>query len=98
MGRNLTYKEIPVLHSVHDIIVTQFTNNLNALKVILLKAEAQANVRKFSPDAFLELRIAPDMFPLRTQVQITCDTAKFTAARMSGKTAPSFPDDEKTLM
>ena len=36
-----------------------------------------------------------DLF--RQQVQNATDHAKFTAARLSGKTAPSWPDDEKTF-
>lgn len=86
-----------MLHSVHDITINQFSRSLEALKVILLKAEDHANLRKFKPDLLLELRIAPDMFPLVRQVQMACDTAKFAAARMSAKTAPIHPDDEKTL-
>ena len=32
------------------------------------KAQARAEARKYSPDAYLALRLAPDMLPLTKQV------------------------------
>lgn len=84
-------------HSVHDLVSTQFSRTLKALRNCLKKAQTHAVDRKFDENLFLQTRIAPDMFPLARQVQIACDTAKGTIARLSGKTAPSFADDEKTL-
>ncbi len=48
-------------------------------------------------DALLELRLAPDQFALARQVQTACDTAKLSAARLTGTEAPSHPDTEKTI-
>ena len=53
--------------------------------------------RRFDPNVFLELRLAPDQFPFARQIQITCDTAKLAASRLTGKDAPSQPDTEKTI-
>lgn len=75
----------------------QFTKMLGNLSRILDKAEAHAEARKFSPDNYLNLRLAPDMFTFTRQVQIACDIGKFYAARMSGKDAPKHPDDETTF-
>lgn len=84
-------------HSVHELTAIQFTRGLKGLKEILKKAQSYASDRKFDENNFLQLRLAPDMFPLVRQVQITTDTAKGAVARLSGKTPPSFPDEEKTM-
>src|SRR5262249_6131832 len=49
------------------------------------------------PNVYLGLRLAPDQFALVRQVQIACDTPKLAASRLSGKEAPSHPDNEQTL-
>jgi hypothetical protein len=84
-------------HNVNDIIVNQFTRSLKALKNILKTAEAHATERKFDPNLFLDMRLAPDMFPLVRQVRFVSDTAKGAVSRLSGKTAPVFEDNEKTM-
>jgi hypothetical protein len=61
------------------------------------KAEAHARARKFEPDAFLALRLAPDMLPLARQIQIATDAAKGCMARLAGTELPKWPDDETTL-
>lgn len=84
-------------HDIHDIIINQFTRNLEALKLVLEKGEAFAKEREYDSSLLLQLRAAPDMLPLVKQVQICCDTTKLTASRLSGKTAPAFADEEKTI-
>lgn len=84
-------------HSVHDLIAVQFSRSLLGLKGLLLKARAHAETRKFDENLFLQLRVAPDMFPFVKQIQITTDGAKGAAARLTGKTAPVFADNETTL-
>ena len=84
-------------HSVNDLVVNQFSRSLIALKGMLGKAREHAEGRKFDENTFLQMRLAPDMFPFVKQVQITTDTAKFAASRLSGKAAPTFNDDETTL-
>ena len=60
-------------------------------------AAASAKARSFDPAVFLGLRLAPDQFAFARQVQITCDTAKVAAVRLTGKEAPAFPDTEQTV-
>lgn len=84
-------------HSVNDLVVNQYTRSLNALKGILKKGQAFAKERNFDENLLLQLRLAPDMFPLVKQVQITSDIAKASAAKLANKAMPSFADDEKTL-
>jgi uncharacterized protein len=60
-------------------------------------ASAHAQARSFDPNAFVQFRLAPDQFAFARQVQLTCDTAKFAASRLTGKEAPSHPDTEQTI-
>jgi len=82
---------------LYDITITQYRKMLDNLSHILDKAAQYAEAKKFSVDVLLNSRLAPDQFNLIRQVQISCDTAKFGAARVCGKEAPSHPDTEATL-
>ena len=60
-------------------------------------AAKHAEAKKFDVDTLCIARLAPDMYSFTKQVQATCDAAKFTAARLSGKEAPVHPDTEATM-
>ena len=60
-------------------------------------AAAYAETKKFDSNVFLGLRLAPDQFTFSRQVQITCDTAKLGASRLTGKDAPVQPDTEQSV-
>ena len=83
--------------NIYDAAVPVVTHFLNALSVILKKAEAHCEAKKIDPEALLTARLFPDMFPLRRQVQLACDFAKGAGARLAGIPVPSFPDEEKTF-
>lgn len=83
--------------SIYSATVPVLTRQLNSLLAILEKAEAYAAERKFDVDNFVDTRLAPDMLSFKFQVQSASDHAKFIAARISGKTPPSWPDEEKTF-
>ena len=83
--------------SLHSASVPALTRMLGNLLAILDKAQAHAEARKFSPDAYLALRLAPDMLAFTRQVLIACDTAKGCAARLGGVELPAWPDNEATL-
>ncbi len=70
---------------------------LGSLDHILDKAVAYAHAKKFEPSVLLGSRLAPDMFPLARQIQMTCDQAKYAAARGAGKDAPPHEDKETTV-
>lgn len=80
-----------------DASVPVFIHFLNGLAALLRKTEVHAQAKKLDPDAFLFARLFPDMFTFTKQVQLACDFAKGTSARIAGVTAPSHPDDEKTF-
>jgi uncharacterized protein len=83
--------------SLYSSSVPQLSKMLQNLDRWLTKAEENAKARSFDPAVLLTSRLAPDQYALTRQVQAACDSAKFTAARLSGKTAPSHPDTETTL-
>jgi uncharacterized protein len=70
---------------------------LDALTVLLDKAEAFATQKKCDPAVLLSWRIAPDMFTFARQVQIVSDQAKNGSARLAGIEPPRFEDTEKTI-
>lgn len=83
--------------SMYAITVPVFTRYLNNLDAILVKAEAFAATRKVKPEVLVASRLAPDMHPLAFQVQSTTDRIKFALSRLTGRTPPSWEDNETTL-
>jgi hypothetical protein len=70
---------------------------LTALKAILGQAAAHASEKSIEPDALLQARLFPDMFPLLKQVQIAADFSRGITARLAGVEVPSFEGQEKTF-
>ncbi|MBM3480530.1 MAG: DUF1993 domain-containing protein [Alphaproteobacteria bacterium] len=70
---------------------------LASLDHILALGAAHAAARKIDPLVLTGDRLAPDMFPLRRQVQIACDAVKNGLARIAGVEAPKFEDDETSF-
>ena len=83
--------------SLHTASVPVFTQLLGGLADVLAKAQAHATERKIEPDALLQSRLFPDMFPLLRQVQIACDFAKSVSARLAGAEVPAWEDNERTF-
>jgi len=80
---------------IFDTIVTGFIRNLHGLKTILHKTEEHAKNNKFDVNTFMDVKLAPDMFNFTRQIQMASDNAKGAVARLSGKEAPKFDDNEK---
>lgn len=78
-------------------IFAQMKKQLGQMEKWLAAAAAHAETKKFDPNVFLSLRLAPDQFAFARQVQSACDTAKLGASRITGKEAPVQPDNEQTL-
>lgn len=70
---------------------------LGALKGMLMKGEAYARKLNLEDSVLLSARLYPDMFDLKRQVQIACDTVARGAARLAGQDMPEFPDTEQTF-
>jgi hypothetical protein len=83
--------------SMYQASVPRFVNILGNLSDILDKAQAYVDAKKLDPAALTAYRLFPDMLPMRSQVQIACDTAKGAVARLAGVEIPVHEDNEKTL-
>ncbi len=83
--------------SLYPNAITQPKKMLTNLGKWLDTAVAHAQKKPFEADVLLAARLAPDQFALVRQVQSACDTAKLTAARLTGKEAPKHPDTETTM-
>ncbi|MEP6677939.1 MAG: DUF1993 domain-containing protein [Betaproteobacteria bacterium] len=83
--------------SIYQASVPVFVRSLNSLKNILAKGATHAQAKKIDEEAFMQARLAPDMFPLTTQVHIATDMARGGAARLTGSEPPKYEDTEKTF-
>ncbi len=78
-------------------IFSQMKKQLGQIDKWLDAATAFAKTKSFDANVITTFRLAPDQFPFARQLQITCDTAKMGAARISGKEAPVQADTEQTI-
>ena len=72
--------------------VARYANTLATLDHLLTAGEAHG-----SGDDMLEWRLAPDMFPLRRQVQFVINLAVQWASRAAGLPVPPSVEGESTL-
>jgi hypothetical protein len=83
---------------MYAVSVPVFIRHLNGLSSILDKAAAHAAARKINEADLLNMRLAPDMFPLVRQVRAATDHAANAAGRLSGKELLKFANDEATIL
>lgn len=82
---------------MHRRSVAVFDRFLSTLATLLDKAEAHCEARKIRPEVLLTARLFPDMFPLTRQVQLACDFAARSTARLAGQEPKAFPDTETSF-
>ena len=73
-----------------DDVLRLFEKMLDNLDRWLDKAETHAKERSFEVDVLAQARLAPDQFTLAQQVQSACDQAKYAAAYLGARPAPSY--------
>ncbi len=83
--------------TMHSASAPVFNRILGNMLVWLDRAEAHAQARKFDPNNYLGLRLAPDMLPLSRQIQIASDGAKGCMSRLAGAEIPKWEDNEASL-
>ncbi|MEO6017173.1 MAG: DUF1993 domain-containing protein [Polaromonas sp.] len=83
--------------SIYTTSIPVFKQMLGGLREVLAKAEAHAAAKKIDPNALLQARLFPDMFPLLRQVQVASDFAKSVSARLAGVEVPKMEDTEQTF-
>jgi hypothetical protein len=77
--------------------VPVFKQLLTALKTMLAQADAYTAAKSIEPDALLQARLYPDMFPLVKQVQVASDFARGISARLAGTEVPTYEGKEKSF-
>lgn len=84
-------------YAIYTASIPVFQQMLGGLQTVLRKAEAHALEKKIDPNALLQARLFPDMFPLLRQVQVASDFAKSVSARLAGVEVPKLEDKEQTF-
>lgn len=83
--------------SHYKLSAVQMSIVLRNLGACLKKASGCAEAKGTSADDYLQFRLSPDMRPFVFQIQASCDTAKFAAARLAAVEPPKHPDEEATM-
>ena len=83
--------------SLYGASVPAILQMLGTLSIILKKTAAHAALKGVEPKTILDDSLIEDMHTMTRQVQIACDHAKGTVARLSGKDNPRFEDNEATI-
>ena len=82
---------------IYDSSIPVFKQMLGGLQIVLHKAQTHATDKKLDPNALLQARLFPEMFPLLRQVQVASDFAKSVSARLAGVEVPKMDDNEQTF-
>ena len=83
--------------SFYDATVPAFQQMLKSLSGLLTKAEAHCKTKNIEPDVLLGARLYRDMLPLSKQIQLACDFAGKSCARLAHIDVPTTPDTEKSF-
>ncbi len=78
---------------LHSITVPAYENALRALSAQLDKALAWGAENNVGEVQLLAARLAPDMFPLPTQIRFSCGQALQALTRLGAPGAPDISDD-----
>jgi hypothetical protein len=84
-----------MISPMYSSSVPVFKQLLKATQSILAQAREHAGARSLDPDALLQARLYPDMFPLLKQVQIAADFARGVSARLAGVEVPVYEGKEQ---
>ena len=90
-------QKVSMTNPVYTSSIPVFQQMLGGLQTVLHKAEAHVTDKKIDPNALLQARLFPDMFPLLRQVQVASDFAKGVSARLAGVDVPKMEDNEQTF-
>ena len=80
-----------------NLAIDTFVPALRTLAGVLEKGAAHAREKGGDPEALLKERLAPDMFPLSSQIQLACHHAKDGSARATGQEPPKVEIKELTF-
>jgi hypothetical protein len=78
---------------LYDLTVPAYQNGLKALSAELSRALAWGSENGIGELQFAVARLAPDMFPLASQIRFTCTQALQPLARLGVSNIPEFAED-----
>jgi hypothetical protein len=82
---------------VYELAIETFVPMLKTLATLLEKGAEHARATGTETEILVDARLAADMFPLSTQVQLACHHARDAAARLTGKTPHKIDNKNLTL-
>ena len=85
------------MNHIFDNVPKLLNNRMQATIELLQKIPAFLEEKGMSEAELMEVRLAPDMFPFKRQIQLMSDSAKGAVARLNGIEAPKMEDNEQTL-
>jgi hypothetical protein len=83
--------------SMHALVVDSFAPMLGTLTHLMTKARDHAVSKGVDVATLVEARLAPDMYPFRTQVQIACFHSHNTLALLAGREGPAIDNPQETI-
>lgn len=83
--------------TIYDASIPPLVFMLENLGHVLRVGENHARENGIEAKAYLEARLAPDMFALTRQVQVATDMAKGCGARLAGVEIPKYEDNEASF-
>ncbi|KKC24599.1 DUF1993 domain-containing protein [Sphingomonas sp. SRS2] len=84
--------------TLHAAAIQPVRRALTNLAACFAKAADHFAAREIAEAEWLGAALAPDMYPLLRQIQVSSDAAKNMAARLSGGEAPAMPDTETSVV
>jgi hypothetical protein len=83
--------------SLFQVSVPTYVRHLGSLSAIIQKAIVYCAENKIDPNALLQARLYPDMFPLTHQVRFACNHAERGVCRLTGMEPPTRENNEASL-
>ncbi|NNE59101.1 MAG: DUF1993 domain-containing protein [Hellea sp.] len=83
--------------SLYNMSIPVLDKAMTSLKHLLEKGEENAKSRDIAAEVFLNARLAPDMYPLKKQVQVVASLIKNCPHRIVGSEPPIYEETEETF-
>jgi hypothetical protein len=83
--------------SMYEASIPHFVRMLGNLSAILDKAKIHAETKSIDGSFLINARLAPDMYPLSQQIQISTYMTRACVARLAGLEVPSYENNETTF-
>lgn len=83
--------------SLRSVVIPTMLRGLTSLDGLLVAAQEFCQASGKSESTLMAARLSPTMLDFTRQVQMATDEARYGVARLTGTTAPPFPDSEHDI-